>query len=430
MFGKRLRRNNTIQDSVTRRHRPDYQLVLFSGLLLLLGLIVLYAISPARVELINVAGHELDQTHFMQRQLLYLLAGLIGFGVAAVIPLKWWQQNAGKLVVAALGLSFLLFLLGLFNSGLALCAGGACRWYDLGFVSFQPAEMLKFALLIYLAVFLGKRIQEGKLNNVSETLVPVGIILAVSALLVIGLQKDLGTGVTLVGIVAAMLYIGGLKLRYFTLGLAAVFAVGVMFILAAPHRIERVQTFLNPATNDVASNYHITQATIAIGSGGLTGVGLGESIQAFGYLPEAINDSIFAIMGEIFGFVGVLAIMAIFFVLLFRLLKIVDHTVDPTQRIIVAGVFGWIATHAVVNVGAMVGVLPLTGVTLPFLSFGGTSLLFIMLAMGLALQISRFTTHQKNTSVGNNQKVGDKSNALTRSRRRVGRTRYTGSRGN
>jgi cell division protein FtsW len=413
---------NTVKEAVVRRHRPDYLILLFSGLLLLLGLVVLYAISPARVELINVGGHTLDQAHFMQRQLLYLFAGIVCFGIAAAVPLRWWQKNAGKLVVAGLALSLLLFLLGAAGSGLALCAGGACRWFDFGIITFQPAELLKFALLIYMAVFLGKRMQEGKLNSFSETLMPISIILGVAAVLIIGLQKDMGTGITLVGIIASMLFIGGLKLRYMLLGTAAVGVLGVLSILIAPHRMERVQTFLNPAMSDAASNYHITQATIAIGSGGVTGVGLGESIQAFGYLPEAVNDSIFAIMGEIFGFIGAVTILVIFFALLHRLLKVIDHTMDPTQRIIVAGVFGWIATHVVVNVGAMVGVLPLTGVTLPFLSFGGSSLIFIMLAMGIALQISRYTTHGSTTK----QRQGEKKDALTRSRRGVGRSRYAG----
>jgi cell division protein FtsW len=427
MFGRTKRQRAAKEEAIVRRHRPDYQIVLFSGVLMLLGLVVLYAISPARVELINLAGSELDQAHFMQKQLLYLFIGLVGFGIAAAVPLDWWQRYATKLLIAALGLSVLLFILGFAGSDLALCTNGACRWFNLGFITLQPAEFLKFALLIYLAMFLGRRIGQGNINSVSETLVPVGVILAIAVVLVIGLQKDMGTGVTLLGMVAAMLFIGGLKVRYFAVGLAAVAAVGVLFIVSSPHRIERVETFLNPALNDPASNYHITQATIAIGSGGLTGVGLGKSIQAFGYLPEAINDSIFAIMGEVFGFIGAVVILVIFFALLLRLLKVVDHTVDPTRRILVAGVFGWIATHAVVNVGAMIGVLPLTGVTLPFLSFGGSSLLFTMMALGVAFWVSRFTTHQN--TVSDNQKEGDKNNASTRSRRGIGRSRYASSRG-
>lgn len=161
-------------------------------------------------------------------------------------------------------------------------------------------------------------------------------------------------------------------------------------------------------------------ANIAIGSGGFSGKGLGESIQAFGYLPEAVNDSIFAILGETFGFVGLIAILAIFLGLLTRILKVMDHVEDPVMKLLVAGGFGWLATHVIVNVGAMIGVFPLTGVTLPFLSFGGTSLLFTMLVLGIIFQISRYTTHQKT--------VTGEGNESSHSRRGIGRTRYPGSR--
>jgi cell division protein FtsW len=154
-------------------------------------------------------------------------------------------------------------------------------------------------------------------------------------------------------------------------------------------------TFFNPTTAADTSSYHINQAAIALGSGGFFGKGLGQSVQAFGYLPEAVNDSIFAILGETFGFVGLVIILVIFAALLRRIIMVMDSTVDPTWRLIVAGIFGLIATHLVVNVGAMTGVFPLTGVTLPFLSFGGTSLLFTMIGLGLVFNISRFTTHQK-----------------------------------
>lgn len=202
------------------------------------------------------------------------------------------------------------------------------------------------------------------------------------------------------------------------IGIGAMVVATLFFIMIAPHRIDRITTFLSGGGTS-ATSYHITQAEIAIGSGGVFGKSLANSVQAYGYLPEAVNDSIFAILGEMFGFIGLLAIMAVFFALLLRLLKIIDNIVDPHMRLLVAGVFGWVATQTIVNIGAMLGVFPLTGVTLPFLSFGGTSLVFIMAALGVALQVSQFTSHNAK------ERPKDEDSDLGRG---LGRSRYTRAR--
>jgi len=409
--------------SPTRRHRPDYLIVLFMGILVLLGVVVLYAISPARVELINQGGHSLDQAHFMEKQLLYLGIGLAAFAVAASVKLELWQRYATKILLGGFAACALLALLGLFlNGGIIIETGGATRWFNLGIGSFQPAELLKFGLLLFIAVFLGRRMQQGKVNSLNDTLIPLAVLIGVASLFVIVFQKDMGTGITMIGMVMTMLLVAGLSGRLFALLAAAVTGVGVLLIITSPHRIERVLTFLNPSASD-PSSYHITQAAIAIGSGGLTGKGLGQSVQAFGYLPEAINDSIFAILAETFGFIGVMVILVLFYVLLRRLLLVIDRVVDPVLRLMVAGVFGLIMTHVVVNIGAMTGVFPLTGVTLPFLSFGGTSLLFMMLGLGLVFHISRYTTHSR---VDELKKEPDDESSVRR--RGVGRSRYASSR--
>jgi len=195
-------------------------------------------------------------------------------------------------------------------------------------------------------------------------------------------------------------------------------------VVIAPHRMERVTTFLAGDTSSETTSdddaYHITHAKIAIGSGGLLGVGIGNSVQATGYLPEAINDSVFAIMGETFGFVGLTVILLLFTILLIRLLKVVDHLPNIWMKLAVAGVFGWLAAHVILNVAAMIGVFPLTGITLPLLSFGGTSMVFIAGALGLAFQLSRYTVH------GSANKEESYENLS--SRRGVGRTRYAGRR--
>jgi cell division protein FtsW len=154
-------------------------------------------------------------------------------------------------------------------------------------------------------------------------------------------------------------------------------------------------TFLkgDSSSTEDAGSYHIEHAKIAIGSGGFFGVGIGNSVQATGYLPEAINDSVFAIMGETFGFVGLVAILGLFVALLMRILKVMDHLVDIRLKLLVAGVFGWLGAHVILNVASMIGIFPLTGITLPLLSFGGTSMIFIAAALGLVFQLSRYTVH-------------------------------------
>jgi cell division protein FtsW len=371
------------------------------GILVLLGLVVLFAISPARVELINQGGGTLDQAHFMQKQLTYLVIGLAAFALTASFPLKIWEVLTTKILLAGFAACLLLAFLGLFlNGGIIIETGGATRWYNLGIASFQPAELLKFGVLLFVAGFLARRMKQGKVNDFNETLVPLGILIGAAALIIIVFQKDMGTGITMLGMLATMLLIAGLSMRNFIMSLALLFGVTLLLIITSPHRIDRVMTFFSPASAGDASSYHINQAAIALGSGGFFGKGLGQSVQAFGYLPEAVNDSIFAILGETFGFVGLVSILAVFGALLYRIINVMDTTVDPRLRLIVAGVFGLIATHLVVNVGAMTGVFPLTGVTLPFLSFGGTSLLFTMVGLGLVFHISRYTTHQKITAGG------------------------------
>ena len=406
--------------AITRRHRPDYQLVLFMGLLLLIGLVVLFAISPYQVERINLDGGSLDQAHFMQRQLMYLAAGLGAFALAAFVPVSFWVKNASKILIIGLVACLLLSLLGLFiKSGIVYESGGAVRWFNLGIASFQPAELLKFGVMLFGAVFLGRKIQQGKLSSFSESLVPYGIVIGLASLLIIVFQKDMGTGITMLGAAATMLFLGGLSKKMIIMTVLVAAGLSLLLIITSPHRIARITTFFNASDTSDAANYHINQAAIAIGSGGFGGKGLGQGVQAFGYLPEALNDSIFAVLGETFGMVGLAVIMAIFAAMILRLLRICERMPDPTLRMIVAGVTGLIMTHVLVNIGAMTGIFPLTGVTLPFLSFGGTSLLFTMLSLGIVFHISRYTVYKKEGASEDESRLRGRG---------VGRTRHASSR--
>lgn len=397
-MGPRRQSVQSNRTPVVRKHKPDYQIVLYMGLLMLLGLIIMYSIGPQRANVLNNAyGADYSSTYFFIKQTTSLAVALFAFTIMASFPFKILQKHAGKLVGAGLIACALLVLFGniLHVEQIAQCSLGACRWFYLGPLgSLQPAEFLKFGLLIFCAGFLGTRMKQGLINDMHHTLVPLGVVVGVSLLFIVGIQKDMGTGITLVSIIAAMLVMSGLRVRTGLLLAALAIIVGIIFILIAPHRIDRVMTFLSGdnTSMDIASNYHIEHAKMAIGSGGLTGVGIGNSVEATGYLPEAINDSVFAIMGETFGFIGLIAILALFTALLLRLLKIADHLVDERMKILAAGVFGWLGAHVVLNVGAMIGIVPLTGITLPLLSFGGTSMVFVAATLGLAFQLSRYTT--------------------------------------
>ena len=411
--------------SVNRRHRPDYLIVLYMGLLMLIGLIVMYAIGPQRANVLNNSyGSNYGDTYFFVKQMISLLLALSAFGLMAVVPYKFVLRYGSKLLIFGLAACALLAVAGWAHLGIAQESLGATRWFNLGPLgSLQPAEMLKFGLLAFAAGFLGVRAHQGKINDVHMTLIPIGVIVAVAMLFIIVIQKDLGTGIALSSIIAAMLFVAGVNKRVGLTVLVGALLLGTIFIVSAPHRMERITTFLQGDNTSVSdpNSYHIEHAKIAIGSGGLFGVGIGNSIQATGYLPEAINDSVFAIMGETFGFVGLVVILMIFAALMMRMLKVMDHLGDIKLKLLVAGVFGWFGAHVILNVASMIGIFPLTGITLPLLSFGGTSMIFIAAAIGLVFQLSRYTVHP--SRLKENNQYEDSS-----SRRGVGRTRHAGRR--
>ena len=409
-------------EGVTRKHRGDRLIMVFTVLLMFIGLLIIYAIGPQRANLMNsVYGFEYSDTYFFWKQLISLCLALAGFWLMSSLPYTV-ALKYGKYVLWIGFIACLLLAVGGWT-GLVAGTNGAVRWINLGpFGSVQPAEIMKFGILLYLAVFLGARAKEGKMNSIYETLLPVGIVTAFAVLFVIVIQKDLGTGLSLLSIVLSMLFVGGIGRKTMAITGGVVLALGLLLVFTSPHRIDRIMTYLqgdNTSTSD-ADAYHIQHAKIAIGSGGLFGVGIGDSVQASGYLPEAINDSIFAIIGETFGFIGTVALIALFVALLMRILGVMDHMVDYRLRLLAAGVFGWLGAHVILNIAAMIGIFPLTGITLPLLSYGGTSMLFMAAALGLVFQLSKYTVHAS--------QIKEASHEDSRRGRGVGRTRYPGRR--
>lgn len=369
--------------------------MLILGLLLAgIGLIVIFAIGPARAHILNnLNGSSIPDNYFFIRQLISLAIGLFAFFLAYKLPFNFWRKIARPILIFGLVLCFILATAGLFGWGIADCTNGACRWLNIGGQTFQPAEILKLGLILYLAEILGSRTRD-QINS-RETLLPLFITIALSLFFVGFAQRDLGTAMTIVVLMLSCLIASGLKTKILLAVCGVMVAFGALSIVAMPHRMERLATWTSSGENTEradSEDYHAQQAQTAIGSGGLFGVGIGSSRSAMGYLPESINDSVFAVMGEIFGFFGLLVLLAVFFIFLYRILKTASLLGDSTKRIFVAGFFGWILAHILINAASMTGIIPLTGVTLPFLSFGGTSLILMLATFGIVYKRSTETS--------------------------------------
>lgn len=410
---------------MNRKHKSD-RIILFATLgLMAIGLIVIYAIGPMRANVLNATyGTDYGTNDFFKGQLRSVIISIAAFFFAfKAFPYKWYRRTSKLIMILAIAMSALLWVLALTGSSLAKCELGECRWYNLGSFSFQPAEFLKLALVIYLADFLARKREEGTIGKLREFWLPLGLVCAVSLGLVVVAQGDLGTGVTLVAIIFGMLLMSGVSMKQFIIVFVATIIVAVGAVGTSSHRRQRVDAWLavlnqqqDMDAETADATYHIENAMLAIGTGGLTGVGIGNSVQATGYLPESINDSVFAIMGETFGFVGLFLIVAIFATMLLRLLKVASHTAPLDQHLVVIGVFSWVLAGVVVNIMAMTSLVPVTGITLPLLSYGGTSMMFIAYALGLTLQISCYTNRE------------EIKNEDTSSRGRLGGSHYTSRR--
>lgn len=382
-----------------RKHRSDRIIGVLVILLLLVSLVVIYAVGPMRANYINAAyGEEVYGTNdFFFHQLVSVVMSVVAFFVAFKVPYEKVRKYSKYVIVAGLGACALLALLAAVGSSLARCQLGACRWFNLGGLgSFQPAELLKLGLVLYLAQLVAERKKEGKIGK-SDFWVPIVVVGGLSFILVVLAQKDFGTGAVLLAIILSIILVSGVDLKVFGLIIAGTAVACVLAVVTSPHRMERMMTYLG---GDGADTYHIENALIAIGTGGLGGVGVGNSVQATGYLPESINDSVFAIMGETFGFIGLMGVVLCFAGILTRILKIAGTAENDEQSFIAVGMFAWVMAHLALNIMAMTGILPLTGITLPLLSYGGTSMIFIAVGLGLCLQISCYTGREEATRKG------------------------------
>ncbi|HEX5797059.1 MAG TPA: putative lipid II flippase FtsW [Candidatus Saccharimonadales bacterium] len=386
--------NNSDQNAF-RRHRPDYWLIIIAFLLLTIGIVVVYSISPALAAAQGISEH-----YYVTKQLIALLMGMAAFALLSALPLSAVKRITKTLV----WLSFIMIAaVQLFGQE----ANGAYRWIQVAGFSFQVAELVKLTLVIWLAGFLVQRISNQEIQSTNKTLRPLVIVIGLIGLLIAGLESDLGSAGVMIAIVAVMGFSAGLPLKKIGIIVGIILLLTTLAISSTPYRRDRLASFLNPARDCQDEGYQSCQALIAIGSGGVFGLGLANGVQAYGYLPEAENDSIFAILGEKFGFFGTSAIIGLYAVLFARMRRIILRTSDYFSRLVVIGVLAWLSIQTIINIGAMIGLLPLKGITLPFISYGGTSLVFVMAAVGLVFQISRYTSYSTVRSASIKEKEGD-----------------------
>jgi cell division protein FtsW len=316
---------------------------------------------------------------FFNRQVVYAAVGVVGLVVVARTPYRVWQRIA----VPLLGVTIILLILAL-TSGRA--AYGASRWLYVGPVSLQPAELAKLSLLAFTATVLTAKWK--KLDDLGHLVVPILPVLALVAGIVI-LQRDLGTTIILCGSVFLLLFVAGVRLKYLATGAAAGLLLSAALILGEGYRKERWLSFMDPGADPLRSGYQLIQGYIALGSGGWFGVGLGASRQKWGSVPNAHTDFIFAILGEELGLLGEFAVLALFGVLIYAGIRIAVRAPDTFGRLLAAGITGWLGLQAIVNLGAVTGLMPITGVPLPFVSYGGSALVVTLVAVGVLASIAR-----------------------------------------
>jgi cell division protein FtsW len=375
---------------LSRRHKPDYWLLVLSALLLTIGLVVVYSISPGLA-----ASQHISQSYFITKQLIAVGLGIVTFTLASYIPLGTWLKLAKPLAIASLVGCVIVMLTPIDE------IYQAHRWIRVGGFSFQVAELIKLALLVSLASFLAGAWRSGKIADFQSTIKPLLILLVGVGFIVAKLESDLGSAAVIVSMVGLMAYAAGIPLKRVGMIVGVITVLVVLAISSTAYRRERLTTFLHPESNCQTTGYQACQALISVGSGGVFGLGLGYSVQAYGYLPEASNDSIFAIIAEKFGFIGSGAVIIIYAIFITRLKNIIERTNDQFNRLIVVGVLAWMSTQMIINIGAMVGLLPLKGITLPLISQGGTSLIFLTAALGLVFQISRYTSYNATEPTSN-----------------------------
>jgi cell division protein FtsW len=358
-----------------RRLTPDMWLFGAAVVLLSAGVVMVYSASA-----IVAADRFHDPYFFLKRQLFWAVLGGGALWVALRVDYRLLEKAVLPLLIVA-GVLLVLVLVPPFGQAI----NGTRRWIRFGLVSFQPAELAKLSLVLYLAAFLAKR--RGDLSEFRTGALPALAVAGLLAGLVL-VQPDLGNCMTLIVVTFGLLYLAGTPAKHLAWVAAPALPLVALAIWMAPYRLRRITAFMDPWSDPRGSGFQIIQSWLALGNGGLVGQGIGGSRQKLFYLPESHTDFIFAIVGEELGFIGALAMVALFAVVVWRGLRIGLRAADPFGSYLALGITVLLATQTLVNLGVVTGLLPTKGLPLPFISFGGSALLMTMVATGMLLNIS------------------------------------------
>ena len=368
--------------SIKRNRRKNYPLarVSFRRPDLILGVLIVLAVVFGIFSIYNASSVSAftdfgDKYYYLKEQLKWF-----GFGFFSLIFFSLFDYRKLYFFSPFLLLLAIVLLALVFIPGLGIKAYGASRWLDFRLFSFQPSELAKFSLVIYLSAWFSEK-EKGRLWAF--------LLLSGLLLVLIFLQPDMGTAVVLASTAILLYFLSGAPLWHLATLLPIAGACGYILIRISPYRFQRLVSFLNPNTDPLGVSYHLRQILIALGSGGLWGLGLGQSRQKYAYLPESTTDSIFAIIGEEVGFVGATVLILFFLFCFWRGFKIAKSAPDRFGQLLAAGITSWLAIQVFVNLSAMVALIPLTGVPLPFISYGGSSLVVALSGVGILLNISR-----------------------------------------
>lgn len=363
---------------VKARSAPDIWLLAAIGLILAIGLVMVYSASAV------LAFHEYgDRFYFVKRQLLFA-----GLGVGALLftmntHYSVWKKWAPAAILLCFGLLIIVLI-----PGVGVVRGGARSWLGISSFGIQPSEFMKLAMILFLAKWLSEK-QQTITQFTKGLLPPLGLVGLAFGLIM--LQPDLGSGTVMLGASIILIFTAGARMAHLG-GLAMLGVVGfVGLILAAPYRLQRITSFLDPWADPLGGGYQIIQSLYAIGPGGLVGLGLGMSRQKYSYLPEPQTDFIFSIVAEELGFIGGATLILLFLVLIWRGMRAAISAPDTFGSLLAVGITGIVGVQVLINIGVVIGMMPVTGITLPLISYGGSSLTLLLTALGILLNISRYS---------------------------------------
>ncbi len=353
----------------------------FLGIVILITVIGLFAFVSASLGILAKSESKFYGVLFNQI-VLGCAGGFLGLWLTTKIPYLFWRKYAFYIFLITLGLTILVFV-----PGLGFAHGGAQRWISIGPVSFQPAELLKIGFVIYLATWLAW--MHKKQEDVKFKIIPLIILLGIVAAVLLK-QPDTKSLILITTAACSMLFVSGVSWKK----IGIIVGIGALLLTALaifrPYVMDRFKTFINPASDPRGSSYQLQQSLIAIGSGGIFGRGLGQSVQKFSYLPEPQGDSVFAVIGEEFGFFGSMILVVLYVFLATRGYKIAMNAPDNFGRYLVVGIVTLLTAQSFLNIMSLVGLFPLTGVPLVFISHGGTSLFIALASAGIILNVSKY----------------------------------------